>query len=87
MNRKQGRKLLKPPRAEFEMLYYNKAVDVEQLAAYWGVSKQTIYNWAVEYRKEGSNEPRNRAPLRSNTTDSPKPKQVQHESQPEANIQ
>ena len=78
MNRKKGRKLLKPPKAEFETLYYNQSVNVEQLAEHYGVSKQTIYNWAVEFRKEGSNEPRNRTPLRSNTTDSPESKQVQH---------
>ena len=53
MNKKKpGRKSKRPDKLEFEKLYQNnKAVD---LADKYGVSTQTIYQWALQFRKEDS---------------------------------
>lgn len=72
MYRKRGRKLVKPDKEEFESLYYNNSVSVEELANFYNVTTTTIYNWASQFRKEEKNEPKHRATLRSSSENSPK---------------
>lgn len=48
--KKPGRKLIKPNKTTFEMMY--EKLTAEEMAAKYNVTKQTIYNWASNYRKE-----------------------------------
>lgn len=50
--KKRGRKLKKPSKQEFEMLYYEWNISRKEMAEKYGVKKQTISNWATEFRKE-----------------------------------
>lgn len=52
MQKKKGRKMLKPSKELFEMMYYNETIKAEDLAKLWHVKNQTIYNWAHEFRKQ-----------------------------------
>lgn len=52
MQKKRGRKSLKPNKAIFETLYYNENITARELAKHYGVTEQTILNWAYQFRKE-----------------------------------
>lgn len=43
---------LRPDRETFEKRYYDQCIEIERLAKLWGVKKQTIYNWAYQYKCE-----------------------------------
>lgn len=51
-----NKKSLRPDRKSFEYYYYKKNINVETLANHWNVKKQTVYNWAYQYRKGEKNE-------------------------------
>lgn len=53
--KKKGRKIKKPNKTEFDWLYYDCDRTAEELAEKYQVSPGTIYNWAVEFRKEEKN--------------------------------
>lgn len=55
MERKRGRKSKKPVREQFEMMYYNNTMTVYEIADFYRVNKQTIYNWATQFKKEKKN--------------------------------
>lgn len=48
----RGRKTKAPPIAEFNFKYYDCNLSAEEMAKYYGVKKETVYNWATMYRKE-----------------------------------
>lgn len=50
--KRKNKKSLRPDRKTFEYYYYNMNVSVDAMAKVWGVTKQTIYNWAYQFRKE-----------------------------------
>lgn len=51
MEKKQpGRKRIKPNKAIFEMMYTK--LTARELAKHYGVTEQTIFNWAHEFREE-----------------------------------
>lgn len=50
--KKRGRKLKKPSKKEFEMLYYEWNLSRKEMAKKYEVKEQTISNWATEFRKE-----------------------------------
>lgn len=52
MKKKRGRKPLKPNKTIFETLYYNDNMTARELAKHYGVTEQTILNWAYQFRKE-----------------------------------
>lgn len=52
MYKKRGRKLVKPNKEIFEMLYYNEAMTAKQIADFYRVKISTVYKWASEFRKE-----------------------------------
>lgn len=56
MKKQSGRKNLKPNKFIFESLYYNNDTKAEDLAKNYNVSKQTIYNWAYQFRKTQDND-------------------------------
>ena len=74
MYRKRGRKLVRPNKEEFETLYYNNSVSVQEVANFYNVETRTIYNWATQFRKEEKNEPKHRTTLRSSSENSPESK-------------
>lgn len=51
MKKKQpGRKRIKPEKAIFEMMY--SKLPARELAKHYGVTEQTIFNWAHDFREE-----------------------------------
>lgn len=50
--KKRGRKPRMPNKAEFEFRYYACNLSAEEMAKLYGVKKETVYNWATQYRKE-----------------------------------
>lgn len=50
--KKQGRKSKAPPKAEFDYRYYVLDLSAREMGKLYGVSENTIYNWAVHFRKE-----------------------------------
>lgn len=48
----RGRKTKAPPMSEFNFKYYDCNLSAEEMAQYYGVKKETVYNWATMYRKE-----------------------------------
>lgn len=55
--RRKGRKLLRPPKEQFDYHYYTLNMDVKQMAEMYKVTPHTIYTWAGYYRKEEENKP------------------------------
>lgn len=49
--RNRGRPMKKPNKTEFEMMYYEFKIPTEELAKRYEVTKNTIYNWAYQFRK------------------------------------
>lgn len=52
MYKKVGRKNRRPTKTEFEYQYYIMDLSAEEMAKLHNVKPKTIYNWAVEFRKE-----------------------------------
>lgn len=50
--RKKGRMKKKPNKEQFEMMYYNPNMTVYEIAEFYKVKIQTVYNWASQFRKE-----------------------------------
>lgn len=48
----RGRKSKAPPMAEFNFKYYDCNLSASEMAEYYGVKVETIYNWATQYRKQ-----------------------------------
>ena len=51
--KKPGRKSKKPFKEDFEKMYLVSTAS--ELASFYGVSVQTIYQWAMQFRKEEEN--------------------------------
>lgn len=56
MLKKAGRKSKRPLRYEFELNYYTLGRSAEDLAKKYGVKPNTIYQWAIQFRREGGDE-------------------------------
>lgn len=50
IKKKAGRKSKRPNKDQFELIYSRQTA--QQAADYFGVSPQTIYQWALQFRKE-----------------------------------
>ena len=50
--KKKGRKSKAPSKQVFDFQYYEMNMSPQEMAEYYGVKLQTIYNWATEYRKQ-----------------------------------
>lgn len=63
IKKKAGRKSKRPDKTQFEMIYSRQTA--QQAADFFGVSPQTIYQWAVQFRKEENRGGYNRKRTRS----------------------
>lgn len=48
-----GRKSKRPTRYEFELNYYTLNRSAKEMAKKYEVKKNTIYQWAMQFRNEG----------------------------------
>lgn len=49
--KRKGRKSKAPPKAIFDMQYYDMDLSTREMAEMYGVKPHTIENWATAYRK------------------------------------
>lgn len=49
--KRKGQPSKAPPKAIFDMQYYDMNLSAEEMAKEYGVTIHTVYNWATMYRK------------------------------------
>lgn len=57
-----GRKSKRPIKYDFKLQYYTLNRTAKELADYYGVKENTIYQWARQFRKEEEEEKKRKDP-------------------------